>query len=130
VVVACARVLPGNLPAHLGQEGRYADQRLDPRLSACGVADDRTPVGVTDQDDRSGYLAHDRRDVFGASEQTAVGDRRSHHVQAPGDELRDDTGETGGIGEGVMNQNDGGVAELDTASSSGRRGRRVDALTA
>jgi hypothetical protein len=63
---------------------------------------------VADEDDRAVDLADDRRDVGGVTGQAPVWDRRNDDAEAVGEKLGNEGGEAGRVGEGAVNQDDGG----------------------
>jgi hypothetical protein len=96
--------------ALVGGECGDEDEATDVAGHGGGVGDDRTAVGVTDQQNGAVDLVQHRREVGRVGGQAPQRDRRRDNGLAALLQQLDDSGPTGGVGERTVHQHDGDAA--------------------
>src|SRR5712691_9471471 len=98
--------------AGIGGEGGDVNQGFDVGVAGGSVGDDLSAVGVPDQDDGSGDGGQDAGDVGGVGGDAAQRVRRGQHGVAALFQPCDDPAPAGGVGEGAVDQDDGGLGPV------------------
>jgi hypothetical protein len=99
----------GDVLALVRGEARDVDESLDIAVAARGVGDDRAAVGVPGENDRALDAVEQVRDRGGVAGEGAQRVPRGDDAVTGGVEPSDDAVPAGGLGEGAVDEDDGGL---------------------